>query len=94
MPLCPPPQICHDGLCDMVESNLIDVPTEFGILIRIIGKILALVSDNEEVASQSTCARLIGVIHKIQQTVDGNLVQGAFELMEPDAQQALVAAMQ
>ena len=68
--------------------------TESGNLIRIIGKILALVSEGEEVASQDTCSRLIGVIAKIQQTVDGNMIQSVFSTLEPDVQQALVAAMQ
>ena len=87
-------KICHDGLCDLVESNMINVQAEYSTLIRIIGKILALVSEDEVVASQSTCSRLMGVIHKIQQSVDNNSIQVAFAMMEPDSQQALVAAMQ
>ena len=87
-------KICHDGLCDLVDSNMINVQAEYSTLIRIIGKILALVSEEEVVASQSTCSRLMGVIHKIQQSVDNNSIQVAFSMIEPDSQQALVAAMQ
>ena len=85
---------CHDGLCDLVELNLINVQAEYGTLIRIVGKILASVSDGEEVATQNTCARMMGVINKIQQSVDGNSIQSVFSALEPDVQQALVAAMQ
>ena len=87
-------KICHDGLCDLVDLNIINVQAEYSTLIRIIGKILALVSEDEVVASQSTCSRLMGVIHKIQQSVDNNSIQVAFSMIEPDSQQALVAAMQ
>ncbi|KAL7537732.1 hypothetical protein ACHAXR_008907 [Thalassiosira sp. AJA248-18] len=87
-------QVCHDGLCDLVESNMINVQTEYSILIRIIGKVLALVSGDDEVASQETCSRLVGVFNKIQQTVDGNSIQAVFSMLDPDSQQALVAAMQ
>jgi len=87
-------KICHDGLCDLVETNIINVQTEYRTLIRIIGKILVLVSEGDEVASQNTCSRLMGVIGKIQQTVDGNSIQAAFSVLEPEAQEALVSAMQ
>ena len=92
--ICHQIQICHDGICDLVESNMISVQSEYGALIRVVGKILALVSEGEEIASQGTCSRLIGVITRIQQAVDGNMIQAVFSTMEPDVQQALVAAMQ
>jgi len=87
-------KICHDGLCDLVESNIINPQTEYRTLIRIIGKILVLVSEGDEVASQNTILRLMSVIGKIQQTVDGNSIQTAFSVLEPEAQEALVSAMQ
>lgn len=87
-------KICLDGLCDLVESNAITVQSEYGNLIRIIGKTLALVTDGDEVATENTCSRMMSVINKIQQTVDGDSIQTAFASMEADAQQALVAAMQ
>jgi len=87
-------KICHDGLCDLVESNMINLQTEYSTLIRIIGNILSLVSEGDNVASTSTCSRLMGVIGKIQQTVDGNSIQAAFSMLEPEVQEALVAAMQ
>jgi len=87
-------RICHNGLCDMIDSNMINVQAEYSNLIRIIGKIFALVSDGEEVATQSTCSRLLGVINTIQQSVDGNAIQTAFGTLDEESQQALVAAMQ
>mmetsp|Transcript_8011 Transcript_8011/g.18079 ORF Transcript_8011/g.18079 Transcript_8011/m.18079 type:complete len:1133 (-) Transcript_8011:122-3520(-) len=87
-------KICHDGLCDLVESNSINLQTQYSTLIPIIGKILALVSEGDDIASQGSCSRLTGVMHRIQQTVDANSIQVAFSIMEPDAQQAIVAAMQ
>ena len=88
------PQICHDGLCDLVESNMINLQTEYSTLIRIIGKILSLVSEGDDVASPSTCSRMMGVIGKIQQAVDGNSIQVAFSMLDPEVQEALAAAMQ
>jgi hypothetical protein len=73
---------------------MVNIHTEYGMLLRIIGKILHLVSEDEDVASASTCSRLLSVIDTIQQSVDATLVQAAFSMMEQDAQQALVAAMQ
>jgi len=35
----------------------------------------------------------MGVIQKIQPIVDGNSIQAAFSMLEPDAQEAFVAAM-
>ena len=87
-------RISHAGLCDLVESNLINVQAEYGALLQIIGKILALVSEGEEVATQETCSRLMGVVNTVQSSVDANSIQAAFSSMEGDAQQALVAAMQ
>ena len=88
------PQICHDGLCDLVESNMINLQTEYSTLIRIIGNILSLVYEGDNIASTSICSWLMGVIGKIQQTVDGNSIQAAFSMLEPEVQEALVAAMQ
>ena len=51
-------------------------------------------TDGDEVATENTCSRMMSVINKIQQTVDGDSIQTAFASMEADAQQALVAAMQ
>jgi len=73
---------------------MINLQTEYSTLIRIIGNILSLVSEGDNVASTSTCSRLMGVIGKIQQTVDGNSIQAAFSMLEPEVQEALVAAMQ
>ena len=87
-------KVGHDGLCDMVDMGLIDVKAEYNDLLRIIGDVLSFVAEGDEVASQSTCARLVGVIDKIQQTVDANSIQAAFSQLEPNAQQALVSAMQ
>ena len=87
-------QVCHEGLCDLVEANLINIQTEYSALLRIIGKVLALVSDGDDVATEATCARLMGVVNMIQQTVDGNSIQDVFSTMDPESQQALVAAMQ
>lgn len=87
-------KVCHDGLCDMVDMGLIDIKSEYNDLLRIIGDILSFVAEGDEVASESTCARLLGVIDTIQQTVDANAIQAAFSQLEPNAQQALVSAMQ
>jgi hypothetical protein len=73
---------------------MVNVKAECGILLRIVGKILHLVSEGDDVASQGTCLRLMGVIDTIQRTADANSIQVAFSMMEQDAQQALVAAMQ
>lgn len=87
-------KVCHDGLCDMVDMGLVDIRAEYNNLLRIIGEILSFVAEGDEVASESTCTRLLGVIDKIQQTVDANSIQAAFSQLEPNAQQALVSAMQ
>jgi hypothetical protein len=86
--------MCHDCLCDLIQSNMINVKAEYGKLIQIIGKIFLLVSEGNEVTSEGTCSRLMGVIDTIQRSVDSNSIQVAFSMMEQDAQQALVAAMQ
>eukprot|EP00985_Skeletonema_marinoi_P027946 scaffold23596_cov208-Skeletonema_marinoi.AAC.4 len=87
-------KVCHDGLCDMVDMGLVDIKAEYNDLLRIIGDILSFVAEGDEVASESTCARLLGIIDQIQQTVDANTIQAAFARLDPNAQQALVSAMQ
>ena len=84
-------QICHDGLCDLVESNMVNVQSEYRTLLRITSKVLVLLSEGDDIA---TGPRLMGVISKIQQTVDGNSIQAAFSALEPEAQEALASAMQ
>jgi len=84
-------KICHDGLCDLVEANLINVQSEYRTLLRIISRVLLLVSEGDDIGTGS---RLMSVINKIQQTVDGNSIQAAFSVLEPNDAQALVAAMQ
>lgn len=84
-------KVCHDGLCDLVESNLIHVQSEYKTLLRIISKILHLVSEEDDIGTRP---RLMSVINKIQQTVDGNSIQAAFSILEPEAQETLVSAMQ
>jgi hypothetical protein len=87
-------KICHNGLCDLVDIGLVNISAEYNDLIRIIGNIMSFVAEGDEVASQSTCSRLLGIIDKIQQTVEANSIQAAFSQLDPNAQQALVAAMQ
>ena len=87
-------KICHDGLCDMVEMGLVDIKTQYNDLIRIIGDVLSFVAEGDEVASEGTCSRLLGIFQRIQQTVDAISIQSAFSQLDPNAQQALVAAMQ
>ena len=86
--------ICHEGLCDMVEMGLININTDYNDLIRIIGGVLSIVAEGYEVASASTCSRLLSIIDRIQQSVDGNSIQRTFSQLDPSAQEALVAAMQ
>jgi hypothetical protein len=73
---------------------MVNVKAECGALLRIIGEILHLLSEGDDVASQGTCSRLMGVIDTIQRTADANSIQAAFSMIEQDAQQALFAAMQ
>jgi hypothetical protein len=87
-------KICHNGLCDLVDIGLVNITAEYNDLIRIIGNVMSFVAEGDEVASQSTCSRLLGIIDKIQQTVEANSIQAAFSQLDPNAQQALVAAMQ
>lgn len=87
-------QICHDGMCDLVDANIINVQSQYKQLLAIIGKILSFVSDGDGVATESTCSRLMGIINTIQQTVDGNSIQAAFGELDGEAQGALIAAMQ
>ena len=77
----------------MVELNIINLHSEHGTLIRIIGEILALVYNGNEVASERTCSRLIDIIEKIRKNVDADSLQTAFSLLEPGAQQALASAL-
>jgi hypothetical protein len=72
---------------------MIDIRSEYGDLLRIIGEALHLVSEDEDVASRDTCSRFMGAVDAIQRSVDATSIQAAFSTMEQSAQQALVAAM-
>ena len=87
-------KICHEGLCDLVDNDQIKAREEYSSLLRIIGGVLSMVGEGDEVASETTCGRLVGILHAIQASVGGSEVNAAFATLSPESQQAIVSAMQ
>ena len=53
-----------------------------------------MVGEGDEVASDATCGRLVGILNAIQASVGGSEVNAAFATISPESQQAIVSAMQ
>lgn len=84
---------CNAGLCDLVEKGVIRMDTECNELVRVIGEILALLDEEEEVASPETRLRLAGILYRIQQGVNVSQVEQAFCALSVDAQAAVQKTM-
>ena len=86
-------QICHESLCDLIESGAVNISSDAAPLVSIIGQILHHVEDGEEIATPGTCARLGGILNHMQQQSTGDAIQKAFLALSPEAQAASNAAM-
>ena len=87
-------QICSDGLCDLIESASIPFASFTQSLIRVIGETLALVADGDEVATESTCARMADILVHLQREGSASDVQGAFSSLSAESQAAVHSAVQ
>ncbi len=86
-------KICHEGLCSMVDAGIVKLQSDYGMLIKIIGGILALVADEEEVATDSTCSRLVEIAREIIRSVDGDAIQTVLSSLEPQSQQSIISVL-
>lgn len=87
-------KICSDGLCDLIESASIPFASFTQSLIRVIGETLALAAEGDEVATESTCARMADILVLLQREGSANDVQGAFSNLSAESQAAVHAAVQ
>jgi len=87
-------KVCHDKLCDLIESGAVSMTAEAPALMRIVGQIFADVEDGEEVASTATCSRLAVILTKIQESVDSGLIQKCFSQLSPEAQNGIQIALE
>lgn len=62
-------QICHDGLCDLIDSGAIDASANAPALLNIFGQIRQCVEEGEEIATPETCNRLRAIFGSMSQQV-------------------------
>jgi ABC-type proline/glycine betaine transport system substrate-binding protein len=87
-------KVCSTGLCDMVEAGAIPVATYTKPLVRVIGETLALVADDEEVATAAVCTRMAGILVRLQQEASAADLQDAFSTLTPESQTAIHTAVE
>jgi hypothetical protein len=87
-------QICHAGLCHLLESGAIDLSKEAARITRIISEILSDVEEGEAVATPDTCERLTNILYQMQQQLPAHTMQQAFAALGPESQNAVSAALQ
>lgn len=89
-----PPQICHAGFCDLVESGSIDLASNATKVLEVVGETLLFVSNGESLASEETCSRLAEILVHMQQQMPSNLMNNAFSNISAEAQNGINAALQ
>lgn len=87
-------KVCSTGLCDLVQSASIPITRFTQSLIRVIGETLALVADDEEVATESTCERMAAILTHLQSEGSQADLQQAFSSLSPDSQVAVRTAIE
>jgi len=80
-------QICHAGFASLLDSGKIHSDCASRVL-RVIGDILALVEEGEEVASQETCRRLSSVVSELHKASPMSMNTALHEL-SPSSKAAL-----
>lgn len=73
---------------------MIRLEAEATQITRIIGEILLLVEDGEEIASPETCLRFARILLHMQQDVPGVVMQQAFASLVPEAQSVVNSVME
>lgn len=86
-------QICHAGLCDLVENGQVLMATETKRLLRIIGDIFTCVSEGEDITLPETQSRLAGILFQMQRNVSPDRIQDAFGSLPEDSQRCINSVM-
>ena len=87
-------KVCSAGLCDLVESASAPFASYAKDLIRVIGETLALVANDDEVATESTCSRMAEILVQLQREGSSSDLQDAFSALSPESQVAVQSAVQ
>lgn len=85
--------ICHAGLCHLVQSGVVSLEHDASQLLRIFGQIFLETEEGEELASADTLERIVHILHQMKQDVPAATMQQLFGNLNPDAQRVLMAAM-
>ncbi len=82
-------KFCHQGLCELLENGQIDdLKGNINALVDIIGQIAAAVVDEEDVATQGTCIRLVAILTNLQQVYPQDF-QNAFSNLSEQSQNGI-----
>jgi hypothetical protein len=87
-------KVCSTVLCDMVEGGAVPLTNHTKSLVRVIGETLALVADDEVVATAATCSRMAGILVRLQQEASSADLQDAFSTLTSEAQTAVHTAVE
>lgn len=85
-------QVCHAGLCFLLENGSIQFDSDVFRITTIIAAILAAVQDGENIATADTCERLAAVAYQMHQN-EPLAVQRAVAGLDPAVQNVLYAVM-
>ncbi len=86
--------ICHSGLCHMIENGKIEMKDEAQRLTRIIGEVLLKVQDGEEIATPDTVERLSIILFQMHQGLPPCTMRQALEGLTPEAQDVVGSLLQ
>lgn len=86
------PQICHAGLCYLVENGSINLDSDTFRITSAIASILSAVQEGADIATADTCERLLRITYRMQQN-QPQAVQAAFDGLDESLQKGLQAAM-
>ncbi|GKZ00705.1 hypothetical protein MPSEU_001022500 [Mayamaea pseudoterrestris] len=86
-------EICSIGFCELVEKGTVPMDEECDNILRIIGDTLASVNDGDDLASEATIIRFVGILFGLQQSVSSHVMNRAFGKISGESQEAINASM-
>jgi hypothetical protein len=87
-------QVCHAGLCNLIENGCINLSSEATRITQIIGQILSDVEEGEDIASSETCEKLTSILQTMGNELPPETMSQAFGALGAESQNAIAMAVQ
>jgi len=90
-------KICHAALGDMVESNVVDLSTHAGTVLRIMAQVISYnQTEGEDIVTEQTAMKYVQVLKRLEAAStaqDGGAIRQAFESLDMDVKVLLRRVM-